>query len=71
MTSSEGERIAVLEIEVKHLNDEISKMSLKQDEMYNLMMQGKGGWKTLALVGGICMTFGGIIVAIAQFFQAK
>lgn len=64
MTDSEQARIAVLETQVNHLNDTINRMSDRQDEMYDLMMQTKGGWRTLAVLAGLSGVFGGVLVKI-------
>lgn len=67
MTDNERERIAVLESEVQHLNKAIEKMSRRQDEMYNLMMQTKGGWKTLVLLAALSGVVGGALVKIGPY----
>ena len=67
MTDNERERIAVLESEVQHLNKAIEKMSRRQDEMYNLMMQTKGGWKTLVLLAALSGVVGGTLVKIGPY----
>ncbi|MBG6211663.1 hypothetical protein IWQ49_006354 [Labrenzia sp. EL_126] len=79
MTDNEKERIAVLETQIQHLREEaektaaiqdrkIDKLVARQDEMYNLMMQTKGGWRTLAVLAGVSGLFGGILVKIAPLF---
>lgn len=65
MTEPEQARIAVLENEIRHLRDDMEKMTTRQAEMYDLMMQTKGGWKTLAILAGISGLFGGVLVKLA------
>lgn len=65
VTDNEQARIAVLETEIRHLRDDMEKMNSRQTEMYNLMMQTKGGWKTLAILAGISGLFGGALVKLA------
>ncbi|WP_298966120.1 hypothetical protein [uncultured Roseibium sp.] len=69
MTDNEQSRIAVLENEIKHLRENMEKMSRRQTEMYDLMMQTKGGWKTLAILAGISGLFGGVLVKLAPLLS--
>lgn len=38
------DRLIALEVTVKHLSRQLSESEKKIDEMYALMMQGKGAW---------------------------
>lgn len=69
MTDNEQSRIAVLENEIKHMRENMEKMSRRQTEMYDLMMQTKGGWKTLAILAGISGLFGGVLVKLAPLLS--
>ena len=48
-----GERIAALEVEVRYLRSELSDAHRKIDEMYALMMQGRGAWWVIVVLSGV------------------
>ncbi len=50
------ERIAVLEIQIKHLDVELLEISKKVNEMHGLLMQAKGfRWALIAFIS--CVSF--------------
>lgn len=50
-----------LEAEVAHLNKKVDSMEADIKAMRALMEQAKGGWRTLALLGGISATVGAAV----------
>ena len=67
MTENEQARIAVLENEVRHLREDIEKMNSRQSEMYALMKEATGGWKTLLAVAGVSGIAASILTKVAPF----
>jgi hypothetical protein len=50
-------------------NDEIAKIAKTVNEMSSTMSEARGGWKTLAWLGGISVTAGGFMTWIATHFK--
>lgn len=72
--------LAVHDVEIKHLQDDMDKMVKEMDKMVKEMdeikkslaliqatlSEAKGGWKTLLMVGGAAVTMGGVISWLLQ-----
>lgn len=50
-----------LEADVDHLKATVDQMKEDIRAMRDLMEQARGGWRTLALIGGLMSTFGGLV----------
>ncbi len=50
-----------LEAQVEQLHKAVEALTKDVHVMRNLMEQGRGGWRTLAWLGGVMGTLGGII----------
>lgn len=60
------ERIAALEVEVKHLNRTVDSMDTKLTEMHNLLQQARGiRWFAI----GLWVAFGSAMTYFAKFFS--
>jgi len=68
-TSALGERLAVLETELKHITELVEKISERQDVIHQNMLEQHGAWKlgkfvlpgVTAVVGFVSGQLGGII----------
>lgn len=65
--------LAVHDIEIKHLQDDMDKMIKEMAEIKrclsaieSTLSEAKGGWKTLLMVGGGVATVGGAISWVIQ-----
>lgn len=71
MTSSENERIAVLEIEVENIKKDIGDLKADVRIIRDTLLQARGGWKTLMLVAGLASTVGALLTKFVPFLLAK
>ncbi len=65
--------LAVHDVEIKHLQDDMDKMVKEMAEIkkslaliQTTLSEAKGGWKTLLMVGGAAATVGGVISWLLQ-----
>ena len=69
MTAPEGERIAVLETKVAHLESVIETMATDIHAIRQAVTEARGGWKTLVALGTIASTLGGFATWLVSHFQ--
>lgn len=76
--SDEQVRVAVLETEIKHLQDDVDRLvkdmrELKASvsEISKTLAEAKGGWHVLMVMGGIGAAFGSVIGWAFEHFSGK
>lgn len=67
-----------LEIEVKHLTESVADLKKSNEtvqkqleEIRSLLSEAKGGWRVMMLVGGACVTLGGVFAWAVQHVGVK
>lgn len=60
--SSHEEKLARLEVEVEYIKKHLDAQALDVKEIKRILSEASGGWKALAIVGGISATIGGLLV---------
>lgn len=71
MSTPEGERIAALETEVKHLQATLDRVSTSVNEISVTLAQAKGGWTTLMLVAGVASSVGALLAKFVPFLTLR
>jgi chromosome condensin MukBEF ATPase and DNA-binding subunit MukB len=71
MTSSENERIAVLETEMATLQRDMADLRSDVRIIRDTLLQARGGWKTLMLVAGLASTLGALLTKFIPFLMMK
>lgn len=65
----DGERIAILETKVQHLEATIQTMADDLHAIRQAVTEAKGGWKTLVALGTIASGFGGFVTWVLTHFN--
>ena len=60
-------RVAVLESEIRHLNETVDKIATDVAAMKSTMDQAKGGWRVVLLVAGVSGAIGASLVQLAAW----
>jgi len=59
-----GAEVKTAHEERKEIKEELSELRAEVKEISDLLLQARGGWRTLLLVGGAFATLGGLIVGV-------
>lgn len=69
MTPDERDRLSKLEVEVTIMKDTLGDIRKDTREVRDVVLNAKGGWKTLVVVGGIAGTIGAIFGKLASILH--
>ena len=60
-------RVAVLEAEIRHLNETVDRIATDVAAMKSTMDQAKGGWRVVLLVAGVSGAIGAGLAQLAAW----
>ncbi len=69
--TDERERLAVLEIEVHSLKEDLAELKTDIRSIRDTLSQAKGGWKTLMLVAGVAGSLGAVASSLLPHIVIK
>jgi hypothetical protein len=61
------ERLMALEVEFKYISEKLDGQNEDVKKIKNILAQASGGWRAIALVGGISATIGGLLAKFGSF----
>lgn len=69
MTPGERDRLSRLEVEMQHFRETLGDIRRDTREVRDIMLNAKGGWKTLVVVGSIAGGIGAIVGKLSAFLH--
>jgi chromosome condensin MukBEF ATPase and DNA-binding subunit MukB len=71
MTPEERDRLARLEVEMTLVKETLGDIRRDTREVRDAVLNAKGGWRTLAVLGGVSAAIGGVIAKFASWLQIQ
>jgi chromosome condensin MukBEF ATPase and DNA-binding subunit MukB len=71
MTPEERDRLARLEVEMTLVKETLGDIRRDTREVRDAVLNAKGGWRTLAVIGGVSAAIGGVIAKFASWLQIQ
>lgn len=66
-----GSRLERLEDDLDNIRDDLRAINKSLQDIRDVLMQAKGGWKTLVMVGGIGGAVGAFLAKVLPFIPLK